>query len=194
MFRCRFDVRRLEGDLAAQQVLLKGIESLDIADELDILVERDPIARRLLSDLEWPKIDKVQTAGPGGADAKPDHTTLHQRDLKATEDQFDARRAKLAEIARKRKRLGVQAEIQRLETSIAVLKNQEKELADQVAEQAKVARWLGTRTVEIEMVMAEVKVLDIMMTEIATERERLKVELGAGSRVQLVQRADVSEM
>lgn len=189
--KTRSDLWRLRGELAAQQALLKGVDSLDIEDDVDILVERDPVARQLATELEWRQVDQGRTDGSG--DAKAGRAERRQKDLKAVEDQFDARRAKLAETVRKRKQAAVRAEIQRLETSIGVLTEQQKNLENESQQMRKDAEKFGTSSVDIEMMRADIKNLDTVLTSIVTEKEKLTVEMRMASRVTLLQRAEVPE-
>ena len=47
--KAQSELRRLRSELAAQQTLLKSIDTQDINDDVDILMETDPIARQLAS-------------------------------------------------------------------------------------------------------------------------------------------------
>ena len=71
---------------------------------------------------------------------------------------------------------------------------QESEIRKVVEQFQKEAERFGGSTVDIEMMRADIKNLNAVLTEIAVERERLKIEVRATPRVTLLQRPDVPEM
>jgi beta-lactamase regulating signal transducer with metallopeptidase domain len=187
------ELRRLRSELAAQQTLLKGIDALNMDDEVELATQVDPVARQLFLELGWRKLsqrDAEET--PGGAD-KPDRAERLQKDIKKLQAAFDAREATMREIVRKKKQLAVRTEIKRLETAIATMTEQAREQQKMVDEREKEARDFGRSTVEVEMMRADIKNLELVLTAIATEREKLRVEIRATPRITLIQRADVPE-
>jgi len=193
--KVQFDIRRFNGELAAQKALLKGLETFDIIDaDVESMVLSDPIARQLFIELGMRKIDQVYTEGAVVANAKSHYADRYQQDLTIMQGQFDARRAELNELVRRKKAGAIQMEIQRLETSIAVMGEQEQIILKEVAAKRAEAEKFGTSSVDIEMMRADIKNLEAVLGEIATEREKLKVESRSTPRITLLQRAEKPEV
>ncbi len=195
MAKNQFELRRFQGELAAQKAILKNLESVDIANaEVDLMVQSDPIARQLFIQLGWRKMDQVYTEGAVVEGAKSRYAERFQQDLKVMQEQFNARRTELVEAVRQKKRGEVQSEILRLEASISVLAEQSATLQGEVKRQQSEAEKFGSSTVDIEMMRADIKNLDQVLSGVATEREKLKVEIRSAPRVTLLQRAEKPEV
>jgi polysaccharide biosynthesis transport protein len=195
MAKLLFDLRQVQGALAAQQGMLKSIDTIEIADaELDSMVQTDPVARQLFIELGWRSTDQAYNQGRVVA-GKPSHIVdRYQQDLKTLQDQFDSRRTALMDVARQRRRAMVQADIMKLEASLAVMKDQEKILQLEVDDKQREAEKFGQSTVDVEMMRADIKNLDTLLTGISSEKERLNVEMRSAARVTLIQRADTPEV
>jgi len=194
MAKNQFELRRSQGELAAQKAILKNLESVDISGaDVDLMVQSDPIARQLFIQLGWRKMDQVYTEGAVVAGAKSRYAERFQQDLKVMQEQFNARRAELVDAVRQKKRNEVQSEILRLEASISVLGEQANTLQAEVKRQQTEAEKFGSSTVDIEMMRADIKNLDQVLSGVATEREKLKVEIRSAPRVTLLQRAEKPE-
>lgn len=190
-----FEIRQIQGALAAQQGMLRGIESVEIADaELDAMVQNDPVARQLFIELGWRSTDQAYNQGRAVA-GKPSHIQdRYQQDLKTLQAQFDARRATLVDVLRQRKRAIAQAEIFKLESSLEVMKEQEKIIQAEVDDKQREAEKFGQSTVDVEMMRADIKNLDVLLTGISSEKEKLSVEMRSAARVTRLQRADDPEL
>jgi polysaccharide biosynthesis transport protein len=88
-------------------------------------------------------------------------------------------------MVRQQKRSVILAEIERLSATVAVRSEQEESLRGDVQRYQDEAGKFGSSSVDLEMLVAEIKNLDIVLTGIATEREKLKVEIRAVPRVTL---------
>ena len=77
------------------------------------------------------------------------------------QEQYDARRAELADMVRQKNRSMVQMDVQRLEAGLAVMTEQEQAQQKAVEEQQKEAEKFGSSTVDIEMMRADIKNLDV---------------------------------
>ena len=195
MAKNQFELRRFQGELAAQKAILKNLESVDISDaDVDLMVQSDPIARQLFIQLGWRKMDQVYTESAVAPGAKSRYAERFQQDLKVMQEQFNARRAELVESVRQKKRNEIQSEMLRLEASITVLTEQASTLQVEVERQRKEAEKFGSSTVDIEMMRADIKNLDQVLGGVATEREKLKVEIRSAPRVTLLQKAEKPEV
>jgi capsular exopolysaccharide synthesis family protein len=191
MARAQFEVRRLQSELAAQQALLKNIDASEVTDmDLELAIQNDPIARQLFVEIGWRKLDQIYTEGAVASGAKTQYAGRGQQDLKSMQQQYETRRAELADMVRQKKRGVVQGEIARLEAAIAVMSEQEQSQQKMVVEQQREAEKFGTSTVDIEMMRSDIKNMDALLTNIAEEREKLRVEVRATARVTLLGRAE----
>jgi polysaccharide biosynthesis transport protein len=87
----------------------------------------------------------------------------------------------------------IHKDIRRLEISIAVMTDQEQNLRQEVQRQQSEAEKFGSSSVDVEMMRADIKNLDALLAGIATERDKLRIEVHAPARITLLQRADVPE-
>jgi hypothetical protein len=115
-----------------------------------------------------------------------------QAELRAFKRDLAVQKAALQD-ALEREQTPIGKEIKRLETLVTVTTEQELEIKMVVERCWKEAEKFGMSTVDIEMMRAEIKNSNAVLTEIATERERLRIEIRATPRVTLLQRADVPE-
>lgn len=195
MARTRFDLRRYEGELAAQKALLAGVGSLEISDaELDDFVQRDPVARQLFTQLGMLSIDKAYTDGAVTPNAKSRYADRVQQDLQTLQEQFNARRENLVEVVRQKRRSVIQTDIQKLESSVTVLREQERTITADVERLRKDADKFGSSSVDIEMLRADIQHIDDMLKAVGAEREKLKVESRSSPRVTLLQRAELPDI
>ena len=71
---------------------------------------------------------------------------------------------------------------------------QEQSVQKLVEEQQREAEKFGSSTVDIEMMRSDIKNLDTLLSEVASEKEKLRVEIRATPRVVLLQRAEDPEV
>jgi beta-lactamase regulating signal transducer with metallopeptidase domain len=179
--RTQFDLRRLRSELASQQGQLKKIDKVAIDNhEVELAIAADPIARQLFTELGWRKLDKTYLDTAGG---KSDNAKQYEKDLKEMQQQYDARRAELAKMLREKKRESIRDEILRIEATIAVMAEQEQSQRKEVDDKQREAERFGSSTVDIEMLRTEIKNLDTVLTAVAAEREKLKIEVKATPRI-----------
>jgi len=178
------DLRRLHSDLAAQKAVLNSVENVATTDgEVDMLVQNDPVARPLFVELGTQRMYQLYVENNVVAGAKSPYVTRYQQELKTLQDRFDARRAELAETVKEKKRSTVQIEIQRLLSSITVIKEQEESLTTQVATKQAETKQFGGVSVDVAMMQSDIKNLDIVVATLQNERDKLKVEVSSAPRI-----------
>ena len=182
--RAQFEVRRQQSELAAMQALLKSIDATDVTDaDLELVLQNDPVARQLFVELGWRKLDQVYMEGAVVSGAKTRMSDRSQQDIKTMQEQYDARRAELADMVRQKNRSKVQMDVQRLEAGLAVSTEQEKTQQDAVDKQQMEAERFGSSTVDIEMMRSDIKNLETTLSALANEREKLRVEVHSTPRI-----------
>jgi septal ring factor EnvC (AmiA/AmiB activator) len=101
--------------------------------------------------------------------------------------------SKLREEVKAEKLATVQAEIKRLETAIGIATAQQRGLEEEVRQRLKEAERFSGATVDMEMLRSDIKNAETVLAALATERDKLKVEMRAMPRVTLLQRAEASD-
>lgn len=182
--KSQFEVRRQQSELAAMHALLKSIDAADVTDaELETLLQSDPVARQLFVELGWRKLDQVYMEGAVVSGARTRMNDRSQQDIKTMQEQYDARRAELADMLRQKNRSKAQMDVQRLEAGLAVATEQQQAQQKSVEEQQREAERFGSSTVDIEMMRADIKNLEGTLSALAGEREKLRVEVHSTPRI-----------
>ena len=178
----RSDLRRTQTELKVRKAMLADPEGIKLPEfEIDAFMQSDPVTAQLLTPL-LTELKKQLAAG------QPEENL--QRGLKAVQKELDARREELRPQLRQRKRAAIEAEIARLKDQITVLSELCQKITEDVKEQKKEAERFGETLLDIEMMRAELTQLDEVLNSVATERERLRVEVNSSPRIMLMQRAE----
>ena len=200
--RVRFDLRRTEGQLKMrmQEAMLDGATDVEVSEiELNAATQSDPVAGRLLFELlfQWSqmldkRIASIRAVAPAPNEARQLEEMAQAID--AIQQQLDLRRATLREELQQAGCKAAEVEIKRLECQIAVLKEQEQQLARDLEQLREKAEEVSGSSIDIEMMRAEIQHIDEVLSSVAEERERLKVELRSQSRVTQLQAAEAPKL
>ena len=136
LFLCRHqlaqvqaELRRAKMDLAVQQSQLKSVEAMGMNEaEADALKRQDPIGRQLSVELGWKKLDQLYMDTSVIKGTNPRYVEPYRQAIKTLQESYDARKSALADAARQKRRAPIQAEVRRLEKSVAVLTEQQRAL------------------------------------------------------------------
>ncbi len=189
------DARRYRAELAAQQAILKSIDNIGISDgEVDTLMQMDPVGRELFIELGWKKLDQLymDTAVVKGATSL--YVERYQLALKTLQESYNARKAELVETVKQKRRSLVLSEVRKLESSVSILTEQEHGLQVQLDAKHAEATKFGNSTVDMEMLLADIKNADATLNQLAAERDKLRVENRSLPRIQLLVPASKPEM
>lgn len=191
LMRLQFELRRSQAELKLQEALLKSDETVPVSEvELDEAVHNDPVGRQLFRKLA--ELEELQLATEAVAtSATARHVERLQGRMKRLEEQLETRRTELREGLQQRKRRTGLLELKRLQTEIVLLSDQEQQLLQDVEDQRRQAEALGGSSIDVEMMQAEIAHLGEIVNGVAEERERLRVELQSGSRITLIQDAEL---
>jgi beta-lactamase regulating signal transducer with metallopeptidase domain len=94
------------------------------------------------------------------------------------------------EDAKEAERAAILKEIKRLEVTIAVSAEQEAAMKKQLEAMQSEATQFGRTSVEMDMMRADLKNLEVVQSQIASEMEKLKVEINSAPRVVVLERAE----
>ncbi|NLF10013.1 MAG: P-loop NTPase [Pirellulaceae bacterium] len=184
MANAQFETKRFQGELAAQKAILANLDNVSVPEiDLDILIQRDPIARQLSMELGWKSLDAVYQEGRVLESAKGQYVTRLNKEVENLQQQYDARIAELAQKAREKQRSEIEEEILRLETLLATALEQQESYSKEIAAMRAEAEKFGIVSVEIQMLIADLKQQEMLASQLASERDKLRVELGAPQRI-----------
>jgi capsular exopolysaccharide synthesis family protein len=189
------EARRFKAELAAQQAVLKSIENVGTTDaEVEAMVQTDPVGRELFVELGWKKLDQLymDTAVVKGASSL--YVDRYQQALKTLQESYNARKAELVESVRQKRRAIIQSEVRKLESSVSVLTEQEHTLQVQLDAKHQEATKFGNSTVDMEMLLADIRNADYVLNQLASERDKLRVESRSAPRIALLMGASKPEM
>ena len=179
-----FETKRLQGELAAQKALLASVKNMAIpALEMDKIIQSDPVARQLGMELGWKKMDEVYTKDRIRENAKSQYAGHISAEVQMLQQQYDMRVAELEQKARDKQRAEIEMEILRWETLLATTLEQQKAATQDIANMLAQARKFGDTTVDIEMLRADLMQQGALAVALASERDKLKVELRATARI-----------
>jgi capsular exopolysaccharide synthesis family protein len=159
----------LEADLMARQLLARVTQLQDLVNEYQHSALRD----------DEPSLKKAQSM------------------LEETKKSLDVRREELRpnvmERLRQKNQNDHQADLSQVQSDVAMLVEQEKNLHHEVEDLRKEADKVGTSTTELEMLRAEVQRDDKVVTRVSDELDVLKMELDSPPRVTLQQEAAIQK-
>jgi capsular exopolysaccharide synthesis family protein len=189
--RRQFEAGKLECDLVAQQALQKNVDTAPVpAEEADLAVNADPVARQVSLELGLKKQDQMYNDTATSPNSKNKYAVRYGRELEMLQKQYDGRLHELKEKIRERKHSVIAAEIIRLQTLLEITTKQQNEMAATVEKMTKVAQDFGGSTVDIEMLRSELRQSEMVLSELNEKLENARVELQSAPRVTLWAQAE----
>ncbi len=182
--RVQFELLRTQGELAAQQGSLERLDETQVSDVMLAMYAKDDSSSRQLAD-QLAHIQKMyeyekEAVVPGAAQH---HIERRQRNLATLEEQYTEQQKQLREELMYHRRASVEDYLGRLERTIRTLEEQEKIIAAEVDRVREEAERLGTSSIDIEMMRVNITNMERILGEIASEREKLRVEVNTEARV-----------
>ncbi len=187
MARTQSKMGELRAELAGQKALLSHADDVP-ADpvELEILINSDPVARELSVTLGYKALEQLHNERvlKGGATTPSD-------ERKVLQAQFDARVEALRKKVLDRQRGVVIRKIIELEAQLKDLDEEQAAAAKVISEMLKQTQEIGITTVDLEMLRQELKSEEQLASELNMEKERLRIEFRAPTRITLVEPAEL---
>ncbi len=191
MYKAQAEIRKVESNLLAARALSRAIDTTDVpAQELDELIALDPVAKQLSMELAFKKMNQVYTQNTLKQNGKNSQVDRIDREIQMIQQQYDERVGSLAAKVREKKRANVQMEIVKLDTALTALREQHETIAKEVEKRNEESQKFGYSSVELEMLRSELRQLDSVLTELVSEREKVRVELRSTPRVSLIVKAE----
>src|SRR5258708_9133261 len=150
--------------------------------ELQVALRTDSVALQIKLDKQkiLDHMEKTRSAvKKEGAGAKLDE---HDRRLQACEDRLEARKEELRHELIERKRQDAATGLAALAQKINVLKGQDDVMQKKVKELELEARQAGRSSIEVEMMRSDILALQEVLSHLAAELERTRVELQPDSK------------
>ncbi|MGD0516260.1 MAG: hypothetical protein ABSA26_01885 [Thermoguttaceae bacterium] len=188
--RREFEVGRLRSDLASRQAELKAVQSADISDlECEMFAQSDSVLKNLSQEILQRKMGKEsssQTQTPEDKSSKD--AEKRKGELDRLEKDYADRIAQIREEIRHKRQTDVEKEIKRVEAAIEIANKQQRNNEQDVQRLKKMAEQFGSSSVDVEMLRADILVREKSLDTIASERDKLKVELRSPSRISIMQK------
>ena len=196
--RLRSELRQVRFALAENSAKLAAIKAgrakVASAGDVESAVLTDPECIRLqqsLAALDEASSEATSAVKDDGSLAKS-LTERYAHSRKSLEDQLEKRRKKLAEHVNAVKfgdTGSLEAEAEQLQAQAAKLAEEEKQAATEVDIQKKQTELLGSSSIDVEMMRAEIGELEKTFAAVADERQHTRVELNSQARITVVQAA-----
>jgi capsular exopolysaccharide synthesis family protein len=184
------ELRRAQSELLAKQAALKAAGQGQLAGrELDAFAGSDPAFARLQAELDALAEREAAVRNMAAGKLAENLVKGLTDGRKLIEDKMAARRKDLASRLGIMMKNNLEAAIAQLQSQIVALTELERQAAQDLDKQRKIAERFGNSSIDVEMTRAEIQYLDRVLTPVAEERERLKVELRANPRISIFQRA-----
>jgi len=189
--RVQFEMLRARGELQAQQALLKNFDAQKVSGlELAMYADQDPIVQQLAQQLAWIQADYMYSQSQVRPGAATPYLERYGRDYALAQQQYEAQQQRLRDELVMHTQMSIEDQIEELNTQIAVLEAQNAAIQQDVEDARAEAEKYGVQSIDVEMARAEIEQLERVLAELATERERLRVEVNSEARVTLIQSAD----
>jgi chromosome segregation ATPase len=188
------ELERLRGELASRQAELDAVKNTEISDmECEMFAQSDPLLKKLSQEITYWKMDtEYATGAQTPEDKSAQDTEKRQAVLERMEKDYARRIAQIREEISRKRQADVEKDVKRLEASIDIANTQQQATEKDVDRLRKQSEQYGHSSVDVEMLRADIENREKTLNSIASEREKLKVELRAPSRVtQLQKRAEV---
>jgi uncharacterized protein involved in exopolysaccharide biosynthesis len=192
--RSELETGKLRGELASLQAELKTVQSTEISDiECEMFAQNDPVVKNLIQEIMYRKMDSQHTAGAQKPEDKSTKDSdKSKKELEQLQNDYKDRLTKIRDEIHHQRQDEVEKKIKRLEAAIDIANKQQRTSDEYVQKLKKLAEQFGSSSVDVEMLRADIAVREKSLDIIAAEREKLRVELRAPSRITPLQKkADV---
>lgn len=189
----RFDLLQAQGRLTAHELRIKNPGPIAVPES--VIEERlalDEVARQHRSRLN--RLQEIIRDYELHAQNPNENTLVRARTHhEAAKKEIDKRRAAIEETLaaehRRKQQAELQASVDGLKDTVAVLLQQEKSLREEMDRLNKDAEKIGRTSTEVELLGSEIKQEEKLSQQVADELEALQVELRSPNRVNLAQEA-----
>jgi polysaccharide biosynthesis transport protein len=190
LMRSEFEVGRLKGELASRQAELQAVKATEISDlECEMFANSDPVLQKLTQKIMDLKDDLESASNETPPDDKEAKAVERSNvKLERLEKNYRERLDQIRQEISHKRTGEIETEIKRFEAAIDIARKQQKTNEDEVRNKRTQAAQFGNSSVDVEMLRNDIRNREKSLAVILAEREKLKVELNAPSRVSPMQR------
>jgi polysaccharide biosynthesis transport protein len=186
--RLRTELQRTRDDLQTKMAWIKALESEPpSAADPEAIAAADPIVAKLTDQIEELDSHLAELRQRLKGTFRTTLTADYVQKKASLQKKLEERRQQLAKTVKKSSKINFASQLAELNARITVLAAQEELAAKELDQQRKNAEKFGNSSVDIEMMRGELQYLDKVLTPIADEREKLKVELQSMPRISVIQ-------
>lgn len=190
----QFQVMRSAGALKVAQNSLQRAEKQPVSEaELDAAAQAEPQVVELLARRDQVKALLTHSERTASSRVAARYVQQYQQDLKQLDEQVTTEREKLRELLQAKKQASLRDSVSQLQFEMEILVSQEEQLAADVEKSRLEAEKCGVRSIDMEMLRAEITLLDDLLNKIADERQKLIIELRSRPRVTVLQKAAIPQ-
>jgi polysaccharide biosynthesis transport protein len=186
--KTRASLAAAEGELdarrkSAESAMEPSESEIDVAAQTDLMITQVliPLMAQIRKQLLDAEVRPVPTGSPP--------VEKLQASLKKVQTEIAARRAELQKDLQRRKGASLEADIRGVEAQIKALKALEGRCEERQKRLREEAHSFSVRSVDVDAKAERVRQLERVFSQLAEQRELLKVEQNAPSRVTLIQEA-----
>jgi capsular exopolysaccharide synthesis family protein len=189
-----FEIGRLRSELASRQAELKAVQGTVVSDvECQMYAQSDPVLRDLMQEIMWRQQDAENASGvvkegalKGNAKKSNRFLDQYQIQLERFENKYKDRIAEIKEEITHKRQTDVEKDIKRVEAAIEIANKLQRNSEEDVQRLKKLAEQFGSSSVDVAMLQADITVREKSLDTIASERDKLKVELRSPQRITLI--------
>jgi polysaccharide biosynthesis transport protein len=181
----QFELGRLRSELASRQADLDSVKGTEISDmECEMFAQNDSELKGLIQEIMIRKMDSKYTEEvvvPGSKMSR--FASKDTMELERFKNDY-SERMKLVREEIQRRRVGeITKEVKRYEAAIKIAQKQQESNDEEVTRLKKLAEQFGSTSVDVEMLRADIDNREKSLNSIMGEREKIRIELRATSRI-----------
>lgn len=186
----QMSILRAQAEMKIREAWANEALKIPVSEQdLELFARSDPTYVRLLAQIETIQSRLNELGRTARPEIAQQFANRYQQELKTATESLEKRREELLEELRRRRRQALEDELAEHRFRLSVLLQQQQELEKEVEAARQEAERFGGRSLDVEMMRAETRVLENLLQRISDERQKLAIELRSRPRITLVQRA-----
>ncbi|MCS7239288.1 MAG: AAA family ATPase [Thermoguttaceae bacterium] len=186
----QMSILRAQAELKIREAWINEALKIPVSDQdLEVFARNDPTYLRLQGQIETIQSRLSELARTARPEIAQQFAARYQQELKTANELLQKRRGELLEELRRRRKQALEDELAEHKFRMSVLLQQQQEIEKEVEAARQEAEKFGGRSLDVEMMRAETRILEDLLRRIGDERQKLAIELRSRPRITLVQRA-----
>ncbi len=186
----QMSILRAQAEMKIREAWANEALQIPVSEQdLELFARNDPTYARLQNQIEAIHMRLNELGRTARPEIAQQFAVRYQQELTKATESLEKRRTELLEELRRRRRQAVEDELAEHKFRLSVLMQQQQELEKEVEAARQEAEKFGGRSLDVEMMWAETRILENLVQRIGDERQKLAIELRSRPRVTLLQRA-----